>query len=126
MCSRLRCLRTRLFCSTQTTNGLARHLMHAQVCGVHTTHMHPQARFQSWNLTPCSAVRAVLTSCCAVPPRSTGWIVHWGEAMVDTDTAALVDHTRQILAVFRNTGSLSLYVAHGGTNFGFWAGASVT
>ena len=74
----------------------------------------------------CPAACALVTASRAVLSRSTGWIVHWGEAMVNTDTAALVDHTRQILAVFRNTGSLSLYVAHGGTNFGFWAGASVT
>jgi hypothetical protein len=54
---------------------------------------------------------------------STGWIVHWGEAMVNTSAAALVDHTRELLHVFRDTASVSMYVAHGGTNFGFWAGA---
>ena len=54
---------------------------------------------------------------------STGWIVHWGESMVNTSAAALVDHTRELLHTFRDTASVSLYVAHGGTNFGFWAGA---
>lgn len=77
------------------------------------------------DLVLCPAVRAPVEASCALLPRSTGWIVHWGEAMVNTDTAALVDHTRQILAIFHNTGSLALYVAHGGTNFGFWAGAFV-
>jgi len=85
----------------------------------HRLNLHP-------DLVLYPAVRARVTDSCALLTRSTGWIVHWGEAMVNTDTAALVDHTRQILAVFRNTGSLSLYVAHGGTNYGFWAGASVT
>jgi beta-galactosidase len=28
-----------------------------------------------------------------------------------------------ILAYGRNTGSVSMYMAHGGTNFGFWAGS---
>ena len=50
--------------------------------------------------------------------------MHWGEAMVNTSATALVDHTRDLLHVFTDTASVSLYVAHGGTNFGFWAGAS--
>ena len=57
-----------------------------------------------------------------VTERSTGWIVHWGEKMAETDASSLVAHTSQLLAYGNNTGSVSLYVAHGGTNFGFFAG----
>lgn len=43
--------------------------------------------------------------------------------MVNTDAAALIANTARLLAYGGGSGSLSLYVAHGGTNFGFWAGA---
>lgn len=43
--------------------------------------------------------------------------------MVNTDAAALVADTARILEYGSGSGSLSLYVAHGGTSFGFWAGA---
>jgi beta-galactosidase len=52
-----------------------------------------------------------------------GWFDHWGERHhirgVDSATQTL----RDILA---NGGSVSLYMAHGGTNFGLWAGANAT
>ncbi len=50
-----------------------------------------------------------------------GWLTHWGEAWarvkaedVVTDLRWLLDHGK----------SFSLYMFHGGTNFGFWAGAN--
>ncbi|MGW7452738.1 glycoside hydrolase family 35 protein [Streptomyces sp. NPDC054787] len=52
-----------------------------------------------------------------------GWFDHWGEehhVRVAQDTAESLD---ELLA----TGaSVNLYMAHGGTNFGFWAGANHT
>ena len=63
------------------------------------------------------------------PPLCTefysGWLTHWGESMANTSTSTLADYTRQILEFRNNTGSLSFYMIHGGTNFGFWAGANV-
>ena len=50
--------------------------------------------------------------------------MHWGEKMAETDAGALTAHIAQILAYGNNSGSVSLYVAHGGTNFGFFAGPS--
>ena len=49
--------------------------------------------------------------------------MHWGEKMVSTDADALAANAARLLQYGHNSGSLSLYVAHGGTNFGFWAGA---
>lgn len=34
----------------------------------------------------------------------------------------LVDDTRVLLEYANSTASLSFYMAHGGTNWGFWAG----
>ncbi|XP_042048201.1 beta-galactosidase 17-like [Salvia splendens] len=59
------------------------------------------------------------------PPLSsefyTGWLTHWGETIATTGavfTAACLD---KILA---KNGSAVLYMAHGGTNFGFYNGAN--
>ena len=58
-----------------------------------------------------------------VGPRSTGWLSHWGEVMANTTAQLVVNSMRAILEYANNTGSVSLYMAHGGTNFGYWAGA---
>ncbi|CAJ1955431.1 unnamed protein product [Sphenostylis stenocarpa] len=59
------------------------------------------------------------------PPLSaefyTGWLTHWGEkiAMTDADfTAAALEK------ILQKNGSAVLYMAHGGTNFGFYSGAN--
>ena len=49
----------------------------------------------------------------------TGWLTHWGENGANTSSSA--PHVQQILDA---NGSVSLYMAHGGTNFGFWNGAN--
>jgi Glycosyl hydrolases family 35 len=53
---------------------------------------------------------------------STGWLVHWGEQMANTSAVALAHSLTDILRFANSTGSVNLYMAHGGTNFGFWAG----
>jgi beta-galactosidase len=55
----------------------------------------------------------------------TGWMTHWGERMARTPTDRMVNTLRQILAYGNNRGSVVLYMAHGGTNFGLWAGGGV-
>ncbi len=50
-----------------------------------------------------------------------GWLTHWGEKWARPDPAALLREIRFLLATGR---SLNLYVAHGGTNFEFTAGAN--
>ncbi|HMK37837.1 MAG TPA: beta-galactosidase family protein, partial [Bacteroidota bacterium] len=50
-----------------------------------------------------------------------GWLTHWGEKWARPDTAALLGEVRYLLAGRR---SFNLYVVHGGTNFGFTAGAN--
>ncbi|PSC67692.1 Beta-galactosidase 17 [Micractinium conductrix] len=54
-----------------------------------------------------------------------GWLTHWGEPMANTSTDALLRATQTLLEYANSTGSLSFYMAHGGTNFGFWAGAGI-
>ena len=50
-----------------------------------------------------------------------GWLTHWGEKWARPDTALLMGEVRYLLA---NGKSFNLYVVHGGTNFGFTAGAN--
>jgi hypothetical protein len=53
---------------------------------------------------------------------STGWITTWGEAMANTSAQLMMQTLTEIVEYGNNTGSVSLYMAHGGTNFGYWAG----
>lgn len=50
-----------------------------------------------------------------------GWLTHWGEKMANTSSVTLASYADKILAM---NGSLSLYMGHGGTNFGWWSGAN--
>ena len=50
-----------------------------------------------------------------------GWLTHWGEKWATPDTASLMKELRFLLS---NKKSFNLYVIHGGTNFGFTAGAN--
>ena len=51
----------------------------------------------------------------------TGWLTHWGEDWARPDTAELL---KEIRFLMDNRKSFNLYVIHGGTNFGFTAGAN--
>ncbi len=50
-----------------------------------------------------------------------GWLTHWGEDWARPDTADLLSEVRFLLD---NKLSFNFYVLHGGTNFGFAAGAN--
>lgn len=50
-----------------------------------------------------------------------GWLTHWGETWQKPDTTELLRNVRYLLD---HKKSLNLYVVHGGTNFGFTAGAN--
>jgi beta-galactosidase len=50
-----------------------------------------------------------------------GWLTHWGEKWARRETGKLVEEVEGLLKKRR---SLSLYLVHGGTNFGFSAGAN--
>ncbi|KAK3018701.1 hypothetical protein RJ639_003132, partial [Escallonia herrerae] len=51
----------------------------------------------------------------------TGWLTHWGENIANTDATFTATALEQILS---GNGSAVLYMAHGGTNFGFYNGAN--
>ena len=53
---------------------------------------------------------------------STGWLTSWGEAIQNTSADSLIAGLSSILAAAGGTGSVNLYMAHGGTSFGFAAG----
>jgi beta-galactosidase len=61
----------------------------------------------------------------AVPSFSSetypGWLTHWGEKWARPDTNSL---KREVEFLLKNKKSFNLYVIHGGTNFGFNAGAN--
>jgi len=50
-----------------------------------------------------------------------GWLTHWGEHWARPDTAELYAGVRYLLSHGK---SFNFYVVHGGTNFGFTAGAN--
>lgn len=50
-----------------------------------------------------------------------GWLTHWGEKWARPDLKDLLAEVKYLLD---NKRSFNLYVAHGGTNFGFTAGAN--
>jgi len=50
-----------------------------------------------------------------------GWLTHWGESWQRPDTAGLLREVRFLMDTKK---SFNLYVIHGGTNFGFTAGAN--
>lgn len=52
-----------------------------------------------------------------------GWFDHWGKRHHVRGAESAVHTLRSILA---EGGSVSIYMAHGGTNFGLWAGANET
>ncbi|KAL6780686.1 hypothetical protein ACKKBF_B12155 [Auxenochlorella protothecoides x Auxenochlorella symbiontica] len=54
-----------------------------------------------------------------------GWLTHWGESMANTSSSVLAADTQVLLRWARNTTSLSFYMVHGGSNFGFNQGANV-
>lgn len=50
-----------------------------------------------------------------------GWLTHWGEKWARPDTN---DLKREVEYLLKNKKSVNFYVIHGGTNFGFTAGAN--
>jgi beta-galactosidase len=50
-----------------------------------------------------------------------GWLTHWGEKWARPDTVELL---KEIKFLMDNKKSFNFYVVHGGTNFGFTAGAN--
>jgi beta-galactosidase len=50
-----------------------------------------------------------------------GWFDHWGERHHVRSAQSMIGTVEELLA---EGGSLSLYMAHGGTNFGLWNGAN--
>lgn len=50
-----------------------------------------------------------------------GWLTHWGEKWARPDTAGFLNEVKFLMD---NKKSFNLYVIHGGTNFGFTAGAN--
>ena len=54
----------------------------------------------------------------------TGWYTHWGDKQAANRTAK--DYGDGVTAMASDSNaSFSLYMAHGGTSFGFWAGANI-
>jgi len=51
-----------------------------------------------------------------------GWLTHWGEKWARVSARDVVKDLRWLLD---HKKSFNLYVVHGGTNFGFWAGANM-
>ena len=50
-----------------------------------------------------------------------GWLTHWGESWARPDTSGLM---KEVKFLMDNRKSFNFYVIHGGTNFGFTAGAN--
>jgi len=50
-----------------------------------------------------------------------GWLTHWGEKWATADTPSI---RKELTYLLKNKKSFNLYVIHGGTNFGYTAGAN--
>ena len=50
-----------------------------------------------------------------------GWLTHWKEKWARTDTVSIL---KELTYLLEHKKSFNLYVVHGGTNFGFTAGAN--
>lgn len=50
-----------------------------------------------------------------------GWLTHWGEKWAGADTPGI---RKELTYLLKNKKSFNLYVVHGGTNFGYTAGAN--
>ncbi|MDB5155802.1 MAG: beta-galactosidase [Mucilaginibacter sp.] len=50
-----------------------------------------------------------------------GWLTHWGEKWATADTPSI---RKELTYLLKNKRSFNLYVIHGGTNFGYTAGAN--
>lgn len=50
-----------------------------------------------------------------------GWLTHWGENWAGK---TVEEYTREFDFLMSNNHSFSMYMAHGGSNFGLWAGAN--
>ena len=57
---------------------------------------------------------------------STGWLTWIGQDIANKSVTKMAKHFSEILAYANGTGSVNLYMAAGGTNFGFTAGATVS
>ena len=55
----------------------------------------------------------------------TGWLTHWGEEIANTSVRCLARDAETLLTWKNKTANVNFYMAHGGTNFGFNAGANV-
>ncbi len=49
-------------------------------------------------------------------------MTHWGEPIANTSVKPLMETFTDILKYANGTGSVNFYMAHGGTNFGYWSG----
>lgn len=75
------------------------------------------------NAAQIEAVRKVFPSVPAMAGEVyPGWLTHWGESAFQGTT---VDLSATLDELMRKRLSFNLYVIHGGTNFGFYAGANV-
>lgn len=81
-------------------------------------------RLQAWR----ARAGRPLDAPCMIGEYWNGWFAHWGAEYPMNENIAREERARAIeedLRWMRDTGkSISLYMFHGGTNFGFWAGAN--
>ncbi|MEP9322259.1 beta-galactosidase [Paraburkholderia phymatum] len=75
------------------------------------------------NAAQIDAVRKIFPSVPAMAGEVyPGWLTHWGD---DAFQGTSVDLSATLDELMRNKQSFNLYVIHGGTSFGFYAGANV-
>ena len=59
---------------------------------------------------------------CGMLPCSTGWLSWNGDPFPNTSYDKFIDYFNQVLQYNEGSGSINLYMAHGGTNFGWMTG----
>jgi len=100
-----------------TADGAAPHMLEAGTVRGAAIGLDPGTRPEDF-AEAAKLGRDVPVFCSEIYP---GWLTHWGEKWARVKAADILPGLEWLLG---NGKSFNLYVFHGGTNFGFWAGAN--
>jgi len=100
-----------------TSDGATKHMLEAGTLPGCAVGLDPGANNENFEVAINSTSDVPVFSGETYP----GWLTHWGEKWAKPDTTAFLKQIRYLLD---NHNSFNLYVIHGGTNFGYTAGAN--
>ncbi len=100
-----------------TADGPTPHMLEAGTLAGAAVGLDPGSNERHWELARSIVPGVPVFSSETYP----GWLTHWGEKWA---APSLSDLLKEVTFLLANRKSFNFYVAHGGTNFGFTAGAN--